>query len=239
MTPGESAVFGSRESHSVSASKSKVSMTAQRAPFGHGDDGIRFVKGPSLRLARTPERQVAPDDTPGTYWTPVSGHRHCLRCARSRKTCRHWNFMSVHGLLDSPARAREGGNVMTKLGTFRPALPLTPLILMALLTVGQAADREVDAQGDTELARLTQKIDKTAADGDADRVTARIVGEWKGTRFKVDAASAPGALTLQDVQNLRAKGVDRKSTRLNSSHSQISYAVFCLKKKKQPVSAYS
>src|SRR2546430_10544826 len=29
----------------------------------------------------------------------------------------------------------------------------------------------------------------------------------------------------------RSKG-DRKSTRLNSSHSQISYAVFCLKKKK-------
>src|SRR5688572_30959885 len=28
-------------------------------------------------------------------------------------------------------------------------------------------------------------------------------------------------------------GLDRKSTRLNSSHSQISYAVFCLKKKKQ------
>src|SRR2546430_5773803 len=27
--------------------------------------------------------------------------------------------------------------------------------------------------------------------------------------------------------------VDRKSTRLNSSHSQISYAVFCLKKKKK------
>src|SRR2546430_3788486 len=27
-------------------------------------------------------------------------------------------------------------------------------------------------------------------------------------------------------------GQDRKSTRLNSSHSQISYAVFCLKKKK-------
>src|SRR2546427_8490674 len=27
------------------------------------------------------------------------------------------------------------------------------------------------------------------------------------------------------------EGADRKSTRLNSSHSQISYAVFCLKKK--------
>src|SRR2546427_6747478 len=30
-----------------------------------------------------------------------------------------------------------------------------------------------------------------------------------------------------------AIGPDRKSTRLNSSHSQISYAVFCLKKKKK------
>src|SRR2546430_1535674 len=30
--------------------------------------------------------------------------------------------------------------------------------------------------------------------------------------------------------------LDRKSTRLNSSHSQISYAVFCLKKKKQKTS---
>src|SRR5207249_9978419 len=29
-----------------------------------------------------------------------------------------------------------------------------------------------------------------------------------------------------------ARGVDRKSTRLNSSHVSISYAVFCLKKKK-------
>src|SRR2546427_8320537 len=32
-----------------------------------------------------------------------------------------------------------------------------------------------------------------------------------------------------------ASELDRKSTRLNSSHSQISYAVFCLKKKKKTV----
>src|SRR2546428_8905323 len=31
---------------------------------------------------------------------------------------------------------------------------------------------------------------------------------------------------------------DRKSTRLNSSHDQISYAVFCLKKKKKKTSAH-
>src|SRR5256886_10074837 len=34
------------------------------------------------------------------------------------------------------------------------------------------------------------------------------------------------------ARNLTRSRKDRKSTRLNSSHSQISYAVFCLKKKK-------
>src|SRR2546427_2356091 len=41
---------------------------------------------------------------------------------------------------------------------------------------------------------------------------------------------------LQETIDPRAAGelkIDRKSTRLNSSHSQISYAVFCLKKKKK------
>src|SRR2546427_9035387 len=46
-----------------------------------------------------------------------------------------------------------------------------------------------------------------------------------------------GRVELIDVQDAvvmvrMAGGGDRKSTRLNSSHSQISYAVFCLKKKK-------
>src|SRR5258705_13373399 len=35
------------------------------------------------------------------------------------------------------------------------------------------------------------------------------------------------------------QGVDRKSTRLNSSHLGISYAVFCLKKKKKKHNTYS
>src|SRR2546427_4936761 len=36
-----------------------------------------------------------------------------------------------------------------------------------------------------------------------------------------------------DAEDGGVAAVDRKSTRLNSSHSQISYAVFCLKKKKK------
>src|SRR2546430_8996232 len=38
-------------------------------------------------------------------------------------------------------------------------------------------------------------------------------------------------IPVQEV--IDAAAADRKSTRLNSSHSQISYAVFCLKKKKK------
>src|SRR2546427_9216945 len=44
---------------------------------------------------------------------------------------------------------------------------------------------------------------------------------------------------FERIEQLGQRGVatpgerDRKSTRLNSSHSQISYAVFCLKKKKK------
>src|SRR3712207_7600012 len=36
---------------------------------------------------------------------------------------------------------------------------------------------------------------------------------------------------LPIVGDVRGDGLDRKSTRLNSSHANISYAVFCLKKK--------
>src|SRR2546430_7663091 len=36
----------------------------------------------------------------------------------------------------------------------------------------------------------------------------------------------------EERDELASQAEDRKSTRLNSSHSQISYAVFCLKKKK-------
>src|SRR2546427_7243169 len=61
-----------------------------------------------------------------------------------------------------------------------------------------------------------------------------------GARLGVDAGAhvlrlPRGQLVGLLVPGRRAGGrrVDRKSTRLNSSHSQISYAVFCLKKKKK------
>src|SRR2546421_5238629 len=44
---------------------------------------------------------------------------------------------------------------------------------------------------------------------------------------------------IAEASNDPCFGLDRKSTRLNSSHDQISYAVFCLKKKKKMYPVYS
>src|SRR2546430_8943711 len=55
----------------------------------------------------------------------------------------------------------------------------------------------------------------------------RVVFVACGTAFH---AAMLGRAMIERLAGLSAQ--DRKSTRLNSSHSQISYAVFCLKKKK-------
>src|SRR2546427_1274987 len=52
----------------------------------------------------------------------------------------------------------------------------------------------------------------------------QVIAMAEAAGFKLDARSEVNA-------NPRDTKEDRKSTRLNSSHSQISYAVFCLKKK--------
>src|SRR5260221_10957161 len=52
------------------------------------------------------------------------------------------------------------------------------------------------------------------------------------TRGRIGAES--GRLSQYSRRRLlQARQIDRKSTRLNSSHTVISYAVFCLKKKKK------
>src|SRR5574337_433590 len=53
-----------------------------------------------------------------------------------------------------------------------------------------------------------------------------------------DKLSEIGAfLAVQGCEHLNRALLDRKSTRLNSSHHSTSYAVFCLKKKKTMISA--
>ena len=51
-------------------------------------------------------------------------------------------------------------------------------------------------------------------------------------REKLARSAATRIVEMVD-EDLKVRDIDRKSTRLNSSHVVISYAVFCLKKKKQ------
>src|SRR2546430_8311016 len=56
---------------------------------------------------------------------------------------------------------------------------------------------------------------------------------WEHPHRLSIGTGGPAKVSLQPLQPGQAGDTDRKSTRLNSSHSQISYAVFCLKKKKK------
>src|SRR2546427_8590203 len=58
---------------------------------------------------------------------------------------------------------------------------------------------------------------------------------WASSSMKLSTAKALKELFTerQNPTGIPESVRDRKSTRLNSSHSQISYAVFCLKKKKK------
>src|SRR2546430_5795048 len=60
-------------------------------------------------------------------------------------------------------------------------------------------------------------------------------GDARQQRAPVEGPRRPGVRSsgrFGAAGRAHRPGLDRKSTRLNSSHSQISYAVFCLKKKK-------
>src|SRR5689334_23423378 len=61
----------------------------------------------------------------------------------------------------------------------------------------------------------------------------RRAGAAAGRGARRDAAAGKRATARGRPPARGDGGVDRKSTRLNSSHSSISYAVFCLKKKKK------
>src|SRR4051794_38270954 len=63
--------------------------------------------------------------------------------------------------------------------------------------------------------------------------------EKRAAALLTEQAQASAQMTQAVIKTALACACsDRKSTRLNSSHPSISYAVFCLKKKKQPHNTY-
>src|SRR5256886_9971603 len=89
----------------------------------------------------------------------------------------------------------------------------------------QKASTSATKSGTRRRSRQGRKSRNSARANEAMMVLARA-----GTR--IDLSCDIGGLGLRRLLRGFLDPRDRKSTRLNSSHSQISYAVFCLKKKK-------
>src|SRR5256886_7215981 len=110
-------------------------------------------------------------------------------------------------------RSREEGNAVQKLDAAKVVQQATPNTLTDLLNA-RAPGVEVLSSGGTT--------------GSGTRV--RIRGSNSVTLSNEPVLIVDG-IRVENGAASASVGVDRKSTRLNSSHSQISYAVFCLKKK--------
>src|SRR5690625_2910499 len=120
---------------------------------------------------------------------------------------------------------------------------LSTILLFTLVTATAATaiaqggpDSQIEAQGGTITGRVMD-VDSNPMPG----VNVLIMGENIGTATDADGyyeINVPGEVTLifsmigYQTNEINTSRADRKSTRLNSSHVAISYAVFCLKKKK-------
>src|SRR5207245_6885387 len=80
-------------------------------------------------------------------------------------------------------------------------------------------------------------ITALGAIGPAAQEAAPLLLSWlktaKSDEVRGQIIEALGQMEAQEAVKVLGPLVDRKSTRLNSSHGSISYAVFCLKKKKK------
>src|SRR3989475_8007846 len=95
------------------------------------------------------------------------------------------------------------------------------------------AHREYDStRRDHTRRRARVAEEATSPDRERDGVVVMSVNEIGTPGQGFDDKPPPGPWVEPEAPGDLTDGQDRKSTRLNSSHSQISYAVFCLKKKK-------
>src|SRR2546430_4400787 len=138
-------------------------------------------------------------------------------------------------------RNRRNGLTTTAAGVPLDRAAVT--VLLELADSGAMRPSELAARLEVEAPHVTRQVQRlekagyAALGADPDDRRAQLIqltpsGMAAAGRIReVGRSGMQAALAHWSPQELQ----DRKSTRLNSSHSQISYAVFCLKKKKKNV----
>src|SRR5215471_18766677 len=125
------------------------------------------------------------------------------------------------------------------MGTVTAPVSADEAMAMVHAGLGYLAAADPAAMAAGEQARLLRGLEQGDAIGTAAR--AAVLGAFTaGQGHAADAAYTARAWLIHHTGVTRGAAAghvawarDRKSTRLNSSHVEISYAVFCLKKKKK------
>src|SRR2546427_4374288 len=132
-------------------------------------------------------------------------------------------FVEKHCFECHDAEVKKGGLDLAAL-KFEPANPTnfsTWVLVHDRVMRGEMPPKKKTRPETTELEAFTKSLSSSLVAAEQTR-TAK---EGRATRRRLNRYEYENA--LRDL----LQAPDRKSTRLNSSHSQISYAVFCLKKK--------
>src|SRR5207248_3421154 len=99
--------------------------------------------------------------------------------------------------------------------------PPPPSTLFPYTTLFRSGDRPLIVVEGEAFAEIFGALNIESLPRSAFGIASRDVPRW----------IQGGTLLIEEVADLSRQQQDRKSTRLNSSHRTISYAVFCLKKK--------
>src|SRR2546422_2457143 len=142
--------------------------------------------------------------------------------------------LSIQHVTGQPVKFVGIGEKYDALEVFHPDRIVSRILGMGdVLSLIEKAEETIDQQKALEVHRKLQTDTFTLADFRDQLRQVRQIGsvdQMLGMLPKVGIFKDAGKVRMDEKELVH---IDRKSTRLNSSHGYISYAVFCLKKKKK------